>query len=45
MKKAGMVEKSVMPSMGEFISMPFHVTAVCEGDVPRNATVDSVARP
>ena len=34
-----------MPSMGELMRMPFHVTWVCEGDVPRKATVERVARP
>lgn len=34
-----------MPSIGELIRIPFHVTCVCEGDVPRNATVERVARP
>lgn len=45
MKYDGMVEKSVMPSIGVLIRMPFHVTCVWPGDVPRNVTVDSVARP
>ena len=45
MKYDGIIEKSVMPSIGELMRMPFHVTCVCEGDVPRNATVESVARP
>ena len=34
-----------MPSIGELMHIPFHVTCVCDGDVPRNATVESVARP
>ena len=34
-----------MPSIGELMRIPFHVTCVCEGDVPRNATVERVARP
>ena len=34
-----------MPSIGELMRMPFHTTCVCEGPVPRNATVESVARP
>lgn len=37
--------KSVMPSIGELIRMPFHITCVCDAAVPRNATVESVARP
>ena len=45
MKYDGIIEKSTMPSIGELIFMPFHVTCVCEGDVPRNATVERVARP
>ncbi len=31
--------------MGLLMRMPFHVTCVCDGPVPRNDTVDSVARP
>ena len=34
-----------MPSMGELIFMPFHVTCVCEGAVPRNEAVAIVPRP
>ncbi len=45
MKWAGIIEKSVVPSIGELMRMPFHVTCVCEADVPRNETVESVARP
>ena len=45
MKNAGIIEKSTVPSIGELIRIPFHVTCVCDGDVPRNATVESVARP
>ena len=45
MKYDGIIEKSVMPSMGELIFMPFHVTCVCDGDVPRKDAVESVARP
>ena len=40
-----MVEKSVIPSIGLVSGMPFHVTCVWLGDVPRKATVESVARP
>ena len=40
-----MVAKSVIPSMGLLMRMPFHVTCVWLGDVPRKATVESVARP
>ena len=40
-----MSEKSTCPSIGELIFMPFHVTCVCEGAVPRNEAVASVARP
>lgn len=36
---------SVMPSIGLLMRIPFHVTWVCEGEVPRKATVDNVARP
>ena len=39
------MEKSVIPSIGLLIRIPFHVTWVWLGDVPRNATVESVARP
>ena len=39
------MEKSVMPSIGLLMRMPFQLTLVCEGEVPRNATVDRVARP
>ena len=45
MKYEGIIEKSVMPSIGLLMRMPFHVTCVCEGPVPRNETVESVARP
>ena len=45
MKNAGIIEKSTVPSIGELIRIPFHVTCVCEGDVPRNSAVASVARP
>ncbi len=45
MKYEGIIEKSVMPSIGLLMRMPFHVTCVCEGPVPRNDTVESVARP
>ena len=34
-----------MPSIGLLMRMPFHVTCVCEGPVPRNDTVERVARP
>lgn len=34
-----------MPSIGLLMRIPFHVTWVCEGEVPRKATVDNVARP
>ncbi len=44
-KNDGIVEKSVMPSIGLLMRIPFHVTCVWLGDVPRNATVDRVARP
>jgi hypothetical protein len=44
-KYAGIVEKSVEPIIGLFIFTPFHNTCVCEGDVPRKATVESDARP
>ena len=39
------MEKSVIPNIGLLIRIPFHVTCVCEGDVPRKDTVDNVARP
>ena len=45
MKYDGIIEKSVMPSIGLLMRMPFHVTCVCEGPVPRNDTVERVARP
>lgn len=45
MKYAGIIEKSVIPSIGELRFMPFHVTCVCEAEVPRNEAVDNVARP
>ena len=45
MKYDGIIEKSVMPSIGLLMRIPFHVTCVCEGPVPRNETVESVARP
>lgn len=35
------MEKSVMPSMGELIFIPFQSTWVCEDEVPRNDTVES----
>ena len=34
-----------MPSMGELIFMPFHVTWVCEAAVPRKETVARLPRP
>ena len=34
-----------MPSIGLLMRMPFHVTCVCDGPVPRNDTVERVARP
>ena len=34
-----------MPSIGLLMRMSFHVTCVCEGPVPRNDTVERVARP
>ena len=34
-----------MPSIGVLMRMPFHVTCVCDGPVPRNDTVERVARP
>ena len=40
-----MSEKSTWPKSGELTFMPFHVTCVCEGEVPRNEAVASVARP
>ena len=40
-----MSEKSTCPSIGELTFMPFQVTCVWEGAVPRNEAVESVARP
>ncbi len=40
-----MVEKSTIPSMGELIFIPFHVTCVWDGEVPLKDAVDRVARP
>ena len=45
MQERSLIEKSVMPNIGELSRMPFHVTWVCEGEVPRNEAVESVARP
>ena len=45
MKKAGIREKSAVPSMGELISIPFQRTLVCDGAVPRSDTVDMDERP
>ena len=39
------MEKSVIPSIGELSFIPFQSTWVWEADVPRNDTVDWVARP
>ena len=41
----GIMEKSVIPSIGELIFIPFHSTCVCEEEVPLNDTVDNDARP
>ncbi len=41
----GIIEKSVVPSMGEEMRMPFQVTCVCDEEVPLKFTVDRVARP
>ena len=40
-----MSEKSTWPKSGELTFMPFHVTCVCEGAVPRNEAVAIVPRP
>ena len=45
MKAEGMVEKSVEPSIGLEMSMPFQLTRVCAAEVPRKAMVLWVARP
>lgn len=45
MRNEGIVEKSVIPSIGELRCIPFQVTCVWDGDVPRNDTVESDARP
>lgn len=39
------MEKSTIPNMGLLRSMPFQLTAVCEGAVPRSEAVARVARP
>ena len=45
MKNEGIIEKSVIPSIGEFIFMPFHSTCVCDAEVPLKDTVDMEALP
>ena len=40
-----MSEKSTIPSIGELSGIPFHVTCVCDGAVPRIDTVAIVPRP
>ena len=43
MKYDGIIEKSVMPSIGLLMRMPFHVTCVCEG--PCRGTTGREGRP
>ena len=45
MKNEGIIEKSVIPSIGDFIFMPFHSTCVCDAEVPLKDTVDMEALP
>lgn len=44
-RQEGIIEKSVIPSIGFESAIPFHDTCVCDGALPRIDAVESDERP